>query len=298
MATLRDIRRRIRSVESTQKITSAMKLVAAAKLRRAQERIVSARPYAVKMAELLSSLVRRAEGEAHPLLVRRPAARKRLVIITADKGLCGAFNSNILRASLAFLREQGETSVTLVVVGKKARDFYRRRQYEIKSEMLGFFDRLAYSHAQELAGGLMQEYLSGEVDEVHLMYNEFRSVAVQRVKREQLLPIESAEAVDGQGGPGGAAGPAGDYIYEPSPEAILAALLPRHVTTQVYRALMESVAGEYGARMTAMEAATKNAKEMISVLSIQYNKARQERITKELLDIVGGAEALRQSVEA
>lgn len=298
MATLRDIRRRIRSVESTQKITRAMKLVAAAKLRRAQERLVAARPYAVKMAQLLSSLVRRAEGEAHPLLVRRPAARKRLVIITSDKGLCGAFNSNILRASLAFLREQGETSVTLVVVGKKARDFYRRRRYEIKSEMLGFFDRLAYSHAQELAGGLMQEYLSGEVDEVHLLYNEFRSVAVQRVKRAQLLPIEPADAPDGQVGPGGPEGAAGDYIYEPSPEAILAALLPRHVTTQVYRALMESVAGEYGARMTAMEAATKNAKEMISVLSIQYNKARQERITKELLDIVGGAEALRQSVEA
>lgn len=293
MATLRDIRRRIRSVESTQKITRAMKLVAAAKLRRAQERIMSARPYAVKMAELLASLVRRAEGEAHPLLVRREAARKRLVIITADKGLCGAFNSNILRASLAFLREQGETSVTLVVVGKKARDFYRRRPYQIKSEMLGFFDRLAYSHAQELAGGLMQEYLAGEVDEVHLMYNEFRSVAVQRVKREQLLPIEPAATPDGEG-----EAAAGDYIYEPSPEAILAALLPRHVTTQVYRALMESVAGEYGARMTAMEAATKNAKEMIGVLTIQYNKARQERITKELLDIVGGAEALRQAVEA
>jgi F-type H+-transporting ATPase subunit gamma len=293
MATLRDIRRRIRSVESTQKITRAMKLVAAAKLRRAQERIMSARPYAVKMAELLSSLVRRAEGEAHPLLVRREAARKRLVIITADKGLCGAFNSNILRASLAFLREQGEASVTLVVVGKKARDFYRRRPYRIKSEMLGFFDRLAYSHAQELAGGLMQEYLAGEVDEVHLMYNEFRSVAVQRVRREQLLPIEPAATPDGEG-----EAAAGDYIYEPSPEAILAALLPRHVTTQVYRALMESVAGEYGARMTAMEAATKNAKEMIGVLTIQYNKARQERITKELLDIVGGAEALRQAVEA
>lgn len=293
MATLRDIRRRIRSVESTQKITRAMKLVAAAKLRRAQERIMSARPYAIKMAELLSSLVRRAEGEAHPLLVRRDAARKRLVIITADKGLCGAFNSNILRASLAFLREQGATGVTLVVVGKKARDFYRRRPYEVKSEMLGFFDRLAYSHAQELAGGLMQEYLAGEVDEVHLMYNEFRSVAVQRVKREQLLPIEPAAAGETEG-----EAAAGDYIYEPSPEAILAALLPRHVTTQVYRALMESVAGEYGARMTAMEAATKNAKEMIGVLTIQYNKARQERITKELLDIVGGAEALRQAVEA
>jgi F-type H+-transporting ATPase subunit gamma len=292
MATLRDIRRRIRSVESTQKITRAMKLVAAAKLRRAQERILSARPYAIKMAELLASLVSRTESEEHPLLTRRPPARRRLVIITADKGLCGAFNSNVLRASLAFLREAGRTDVTLVVVGKKARDFFRRRQWEVKSEMLGFFDRLAYSHAQELADQLMNEYLSGEVDEVHLMYNEFRSVAVQRVKREQLLPIEPAQVPDAEEAAGG------DYIYEPSPEAILAALLPRHVTTQVYRALMESVAGEYGARMTAMEAASKNAKEIIGVLTIQYNKARQERITKELLDIVGGAEALRQAVEA
>jgi F-type H+-transporting ATPase subunit gamma len=293
MATLRDIRRRIRSVESTQKITRAMKLVAAAKLRRAQERILSARPYAIKMAELLSSLVSRTESQEHPLLARRPPARRRLVIITADKGLCGAFNSNVLRASLAFLREAGQTDVTLVVVGKKARDFFRRRQWEIKSEMLGFFDRLAYSHARELADQLMKEYLSGDVDEVHLVYNEFRSVAVQRVTREQLLPIEPARV---PGGDEAAAG--GDYIYEPSPEAILAALLPRHVITQVYRALMESVAGEYGARMTAMEAATKNAKEIIGVLTIRYNKARQERITKELLDIVGGAEALRQAVEA
>ena len=294
MATLRDIRRRIRSVESTQKITRAMKLVAAAKLRRAQERIMSARPYAIKMAELLSSLVRRAEGEAHPLLVRREAARKRLVIITADKGLCGAFNSNILRASLAFLREQGATGVTAGGGGQEGARLLPPPPVRRSSrEMLGFFDRLAYSHAQELAGGLMQEYLAGEVDEVHLMYNEFRSVAVQRVKREQLLPIEPETAGQGEG-----EAAAGDYIYEPSPEAILAALLPRHVTTQVYRALMESVAGEYGARMTAMEAATKNAKEMIGVLTIQYNKARQERITKELLDIVGGAEALRQAVEA
>ena len=291
MATLRDIRRRIRSVQSTQKITRAMKLVAAAKLRRAQERIIEARPYALKMAELLSSLVTRAGDEEHPLLARRTTGRKRLVIITADKGLCGAFNSNILRASIAFLREQGQTDITLVVVGKKARDFYRRRQWEVKSEMLGFFDQLAYAHAQELAGQLIQSYLAQDVDEVHLLYNEFRSVAVQRVKREQLLPIAAEAAEDGQGA-------GGDYIYEPSPEAILAALLPKHVTTQVYRALMESVAGEYGARMTAMESATKNAKEMIDVLTIQYNKARQERITKELLDIVGGAEALRQMQEA
>jgi F-type H+-transporting ATPase subunit gamma len=292
MATLRDIQRRIRSVQSTQKITKAMKLVAASKLRRAQERITAARPYAIKMGELLSGLVGRTEGDAHPLLARRTTGRKRLVVITADKGLCGAFNSNILRASLAFLREQGNVDVTLVVVGRKARDFYRRRSWQVKSEMLGFFDRLAYSHAQELANELMQSYLAEDVDEVSLMYNEFRSVAVQRVKRQQLLPIEADAAEAGHGTAGG------DYLFEPSPDAILASLLPRHVTTQVFRALMESVAGEYGARMTAMESASKNAKEMIDVLTIQYNKARQERITKELLDIVGGAEALRQTVEA
>ena len=292
MATLRDIKRRIRSVESTQKITKAMKLVAAAKLRRAQERVIGARPYAQKMGELLGSLVSRVGDDGHPLLVRRTGSRKRLVVITADKGLCGAFNSNVLRAATSYLRGGDNVDVTLVVVGKKSRDFFRRRDWPVKSEMLGFFDRLAYSHAQELAGGLMADYLAGEIDEVHLIYNEFRSVAVQRVTQQRLLPIE-AEAVAGGGDAVG-----GEYIFEPGPDAILASLLPRHVTTQVYRALMESVAGEFGARMTAMEAATKNAKEMIGVLTIQYNKARQERITKELLDIVGGAEALRQSTEA
>jgi len=291
MATLRDIQRRIRSVQSTQKITKAMKLVAASKFRRAQERILAARPYATKMRELLAGLGGQAGDEPQPLLTRRETGRKRLVIITADKGLCGAFNSNILRESLRFLRDASEASVTLVVVGKKARDFYRRRQFTVKSEMLGIFDRLAYSHAQELAGGLMQDYLAGDVDEVHLMYNEFRSVAVQHPVRQQLLPIEAESGGDD-------AGPQEEYLYEPGPEAILASLLPRHVTVQVYRALMESAAGEYGARMTAMEAASKNAREMIHVLTIQYNKARQERITKELLDIVGGAESLRQAVEA
>jgi F-type H+-transporting ATPase subunit gamma len=295
MATLRDIQRRIRSVQSTQKITKAMKLVAAAKFRRAQERILEARPYATKMGELVDGLVARTAGEeTHPLLAERSTGRKRLVVITADKGLCGAFNSNILRESLRFLRGAEEVSVTLVVVGKKARDFYRRRQFTVKSEMLGFFDRLAYSHAQELANGLMQNFLADEVDEVHLMYNEFRSVAVQRPVRRQLLPLGAS----GAGEDAAADGPQEQYLYEPSPEGILASLLPRHVTIQVYRALMESVAGEYGARMTAMESASKNARDMINVLTIQYNKARQERITKELLDIVGGAEALRQSVEA
>jgi F-type H+-transporting ATPase subunit gamma len=294
MATLRDIQRRIRSVQSTQKITKAMKLVAASKFRRAQERLFEARPYAKKMNELLSGLVERTGDETHALLARRDTGRKRLVIITADKGLCGAFNSNVLRESLRFLQGTGETSVTLVVVGRKARDFYRRRHFTVKSEMLGVFDRLAYSHAQEIANALMRDYLTEEVDEVHLMYNEFRSVAVQRPVRQQLLPIQAdAESDDKED-----AGPQEEYLYEPGPEAILASLLPRHVTTQVYRALMESAAGEFGARMTAMESASKNAREMINVLTIQYNKARQERITKELLDIVGGAEALHQSAEA
>ncbi|PYN40669.1 MAG: ATP synthase F1 subunit gamma, partial [Candidatus Rokuibacteriota bacterium] len=285
MATLRDIQRRIRSVQSTQKITRAMKLVAAAKLRRAQERILAARPYAGKMSELLGNLVSAASGSdetQHPLLEQREGPRRQIVIITADKGLAGAFNANVIRRALEFVRQSNTAEVTLVVVGRKARDFYRRRPWTIKRDMIGFWDRLAYTHAAELADYFMQQYLDGEVDEVHLVYNEFRSVAVQRPVREQLLPIPSTAE-------GETDTTVVDYLYEPNPKAILDELLPRHVRTQVFRALMESLAGEYGARMTAMEAATKNAKEMIDVLTIQYNKARQEKITKELLDIVGGA---------
>jgi len=295
MATLRDIQRRIRSVQSTQKITRAMKLVAAAKLRRAQERILSARPYAGKMSELLANLVGAAEGSdgaQHPLLEQREGPRRQIVIITADKGLAGAFNTNVIRRALEFVRQSNTAEVTLVVVGRKARDFYRRRPWTIKRDLIGFWDRLAYTHAAELADYFMQQYLDGEVDEVHLIYNEFRSVAVQRPVREQLLPIPRKAESEAD------TAAAVDYLYEPSPKAILDELLPRHVRTQVFRALMESLAGEYGARMTAMEAATKNAKEMIDILTIQYNKARQEKITKELLDIVGGAEALKQGAEA
>ena len=294
MATLRDIQRRIRSVQSTQKITRAMKLVAAAKLRRAQERILAARPYAGKMSELLGNLVSAASGSdetQHPLLEQREGPRRQIVIITADKGLAGAFNANVIRRALEFVRQSKTAEVTLVVVGRKARDFYRRRPWTIKRDMIGFWDRLAYAHAAELADYFMQQYLDGEVDEVHLVYNEFRSVAVQRPVREQLLPIPSTAE-------GETDTTVVDYLYEPNPKAILDELLPRHVRTQVFRALMESLAGEYGARMTAMEAATKNAKEMIDVLTIQYNKARQEKITKELLDIVGGAEALKQGSES
>jgi len=298
MATLRDIQRRIRSVQSTQKITRAMKLVAAAKLRRAQERVLAARPYAAKMGELLGNLVSAAsgrDGAQHPLLEQREGPRRQIVIITADKGLAGAFNANVIRRALEFVRQSNTAEVTLVVVGRKARDFYRRRQWTIKRDLIGFWDRLAYSHASELADYFMQQYLDGEVDEVYLVYNEFHSVVIQRAVREQLLPIprKDEDKTDVA-----ADSPAVDYLYEPNPKAILDELLPRHVRTQVFRALMESLAGEYGARMTAMEAATKNAKEMIDVLTIQFNKARQEKITKELLDIVGGAEALKQGSES
>ena len=293
MPTLRDIQRRIRSVQSTQKITRAMKLVAAAKLRRAQERILAARPYANKMAELLGNLVSGADENGHPLLEQREGPRRQIVIITADRGLAGAFNSSIIRRAVELIRESSTAELTLVVVGRKARDFFRRRPHTIKRDMIGFWDRLAYSHACELADYFMQEYLDNEVDEVFLLYNEFRSVAFQRPVRVQLLPIPRAATGAGEGTTEGV-----DYIYEPSADAILGDLLPRHVRMQVYRALMESLAGEYGARMTAMEAATKNAKDMIDILTIQYNKARQEKITKELLDIVGGAEALKQGAEA
>ncbi len=288
MATLRDIKRRIGSVKSTQQITKAMKLVAAAKLRRAQERIIEARPYAFKMQEVLASLALRTDPQLHPLLQRHETGKKILVVIAADKGLCGGFNSNIMRRSLELLRKPaGEVAMTLVVVGRKARDFYRRRPYTIRSEEVGFFDRLAYSHAAALGQDLVKAYVSEEADEVQLVYNEFKSVATQRVVVERLLPIEPLPPPKDLA--------AIDFIYEPSPQAVLEGLLPKHVEVQVYRALMESLAGEYGARMTAMDAATKNASEMIDLLTLQFNKARQERITKELLEVVAGAEALRQA---
>jgi F-type H+-transporting ATPase subunit gamma len=302
MATLRDIRRRITSVKSTQQITRAMKLVAAAKLRRAQERILEARPYAHKMGEVLADLALRTPGGMHPLLEKREAGdngaaregasrRKMLVVISGDRGLCGGFNSNIIRRSVEFLRahrDDPEISMALMVVGRKVRDFYRRRgEITVRSEYANFFDKLAYSHAAEIAKDFTRAYLTEEVDEVHLLYNEFKSVATQRVVVEQLLPIEPTEVPEGK--------PIVEFLFEPSPAAILERLLPKHVEVQVYRALMESLAAEYGARMTAMENATKNASEMIDLLTLQFNKARQERITKELLEIVGGAEALRQA---
>jgi F-type H+-transporting ATPase subunit gamma len=259
MATLRDIRRRITSVKSTQQITRAMKLVAAAKLRRAQERILEARPYSYKMGEVLSDLALRSPRELHPLLMKHEVAadtrgeRKMLVIISGDRGLCGAFNSNIIRRSVEFLRayqDDPEIGLTLMVVGRKVRDFYRRRgQYTLRSEYASFFDRLAYSHAAQIAQDLTSAYVEGEADEVHLVYNEFKSVATQRVVVEQLLPIQPAAVPEGES--------VVEFIFEPSPATVLERLLPKHVEVQIYRALLESLAAEYGARMTAMENATR-----------------------------------------
>jgi len=297
MPTLRDIKRRIASVKSTQQITRAMKLVAAAKLRRAQERVTEARPYCRIMDEMVSDLALRSPREMHPLL-RGPVSdggdgttSKLLLVITGDRGLCGAFNSNIIRRSLDLLRadqDNPDVSLVLIVVGRKARDFYRRRgPVAIRSEYVNFFDKLAFSHAAQIGQDVASAYAANEVDQVQLVYNEFRSAASQRVVVETLLPIESAA--------GSEEAPGVEYLFEPSPKAILEALLPRHVEVQVYRALIESLAAEYGARMAAMDNATKNASEMIDLLTIQFNKARQERITKELLEIVSGAEALRQA---
>lgn len=291
MSTLRDIRRRITSVKSTQQITRAMKLVAAAKLRRAQERLLAARPYAQAMAGVLADLALRSPREAHPLLAERVGGRKLLVIISSDRGLCGGFNSNIIRRSVEALRPdpgEPEARFSLVVVGRKVRDFYRRQgQAEIRAEHVNIFDSLSYSHAAEIARGVMEAFVGEEVDEVHLLYNEFKSAAAQRVVVEQLLPIRPAAAME--------EGPPAAFEFEPSPTAVLERLLPKHVEVAVYHALMESLAAEYGARMTAMENATRNASEMIDSLTLQFNKARQERITRELLEIVGGAEALRQA---
>jgi F-type H+-transporting ATPase subunit gamma len=292
MATLRDIRRRIASVQNTQKITRAMKLVAAAKLRRAQERVLESRPYAALMTHMAEDVAVRAPRDAHPLLREgrlleaEGGPHKLILVVSGDRGLCGAFNSNVIRRSLELVRagEREHVALSLIVVGRKVRDFYKKREVAVRSEYIQIFDKLAFAHAQQIGQEVAAAFTAGEVDAVDLVYNEFRSVVSQRVVTQRLLPLPV---------------PAGDeapeeFIFEPSPAAILEQLLPRHVETQVYRALMESVAAEYGARMTAMDNATKNASEVIELLTIQFNKARQERITRELLEIVGGAEALRQ----
>ncbi|HWS86691.1 MAG TPA: ATP synthase F1 subunit gamma [Pyrinomonadaceae bacterium] len=296
MANLLDIRRRIKSVKNTQQITKAMKMVSAAKLKRAQERAVSARPFAVKMAEVLTDLASQAgEDFKHPLMDARGDERYLLVLVTADKGLAGAFNANLIKAAQAFIREHDGKAVEILAVGRKGRDFFRRRGSEIAGEYIGLTGkgRIEHAEALEIARDVMRRFMEDEgLDKVFVIFNEFRSVISQRVVVEQILPVAR---VEDEGGEEGAASnePRSlvGYKYEQPPEEIFSQLLPRLVETQIYRALLESVASEQGARMTAMDSASKNAGELIQSLTLNMNRIRQASITREIIEIVSGAAA-------
>jgi len=288
MATLRTIRRRIGSVRSTRQITRAMKLVAAAKLRRAQERVTAARPFAEKIAEVLGRIVVRADASVHPLLARRETKRIDLLVIASDRGLCGGFNANVLRKAEAFLleREPRGLAVSISVTGRKAREYFRRRRRELHKVLADLRREPNMTLATEIGDDLIARYVNGETDEVWILYSEFRSAMSQRPTLQRILPMgEMAGAAEAED--------ALDYKYEPSPDELLRDLLPRTVHVQILRGLLESAASEQGARMTAMDSATNNASDMIDRLTLLYNRARQASITKELVEIVSGAEALK-----
>src|SRR5881396_2138756 len=284
MPNLLDIRRRIRSVKNTQQITKAMKTVSAAKLRRAQERVFNARPYAQQLRNVLGNLTVRIENIAHPLLEVRPEERILLIIVTADRGLCGAFNSNVIRTAQSFIRDHGGQPLSLVMVGRKGRDFFRRRAITIRSEFVNIFARLNYGHAKDISENAVQAYSNAEVDAVYVVYNEFKSVIQQRLVVEKVLPISRAELRE--------TAPQLDYIFEQPPQEIFNRLLPRYVEIQIYRALLESAASEHGARMASMDTATRNAGEMIDMLTLNMNRVRQAAITREIIEVVSGAGAL------
>jgi len=291
MPTLRDIKRRINAVKSTRQITKAMKMVAAAKLRKAQMRMLQMRPYAERMNEVLRSLADTPDGEIHPLLAFRPRRGIELMVITSDRGLCGAFNSNILRAASQLIQEkrgQGFDRITISVVGKKARDYFKRRNIEVRRAWTGLSGSLTYSDAQEIAKDIIDSYLEHVMDEVIILYNRFKTVMTQEVTSFRLLPYTLPESHEEKSETVSSA-----YIFEPSRQEIYNQLLPKNIEIQIYSALLESQASEEAARMTAMENATKNADDMIENLTLQFNKARQASITKELMDIVGGVEALK-----
>jgi len=299
MPSLIDLRRRIRAVKNTQQITKAMKMVAASKLRRAQERVLSARPYAVQMQRVLASVASRVDPSIHPLLaVREPRsnARTLVVTITGDKGLCGSFNTNVIKAAGAYIVEH-PMPCTLGLVGRKGRDFFARRGFAVLFEQIGIFQKLRYDDARAIAQTAVEAFLSGEADRVMVVYNEFRSVMTQRVVVYQLLPVARAD-VDATGAgprpisPGSDPTAQIDYLYEPSAQEIFNQLLPRYIEVQVYRALLESNAAFFAAQMTAMDTATKNSAEMIGTLTLYMNKVRQAAITREIIEVVSGAEAL------
>ena len=292
MPNLLDIRRRLKSVKNTQQITKAMKMVSAAKLKRAQDRVVTARPFANKMMEIMGELAGRTdESFRHPLLDQREDNRYLLVLITADKGLCGAFNTNLIKAAQAFIDAHPGKDIELMTVGRKGRDFFRRRNVPIASEYIGLTGkgRVEFGEALEVARDVINRFTEDKtIDKVYIIYNEFRSVLQQRVVLEQLLPIARADADDETGQTKNLI----DYVYEQPPAEIFSKLLPRLIETQVFRALLESVASEHGARMTAMDSASKNASELIDTLTLNMNRVRQAAITNEIIEVVSGASAL------
>lgn len=287
MPNLRDIKKRIKSVKNTQQITKAMKMVSAAKLRRAEEAIKQARPYANKMIGVISSLAMRADQAAHPLLARRDVKRVEVIVITSDRGLCGAFNSGIIKKADSFLRlnKANYESIRFTTVGRKAVDHYRKNGAQVRDEHVNILSGFGYHTAAKIAQDVIAAYANEEVDEVYVLYNEYKSALSQEAVMERVLPIAQLEAESEIS--------TVDYIYEPGREQILEELLPKHIEIQVYRALLESIASEHGARMASMDSATRNAKEMIGRLTLYYNRARQAAITKELVEIVSGAEALK-----
>ena len=298
MPSLIDLRRRIRAVKNTQQITKAMKMVAASKLRRAQERMANARPYAQQMQRVLTSVASRVDPSIHPLLtVRESGAESKtlVIVVSADKGLCGSFNTNIIKAAGAFIVES-PFPCQLGLVGRKGRDYFGRRGFAVAFEQTGIFQKLRYQDAQQIAQTAMDMFIKGEVDRVVLVYNEFRSVISQRVVVYQLLPIARTDVDDAAHPPAVATPthivPSVDYLYEPAPQEIFNQLLPRYVEVQVYRALLESNAAFYAAQMTAMDTATKNSAEMIGSLTLYMNKVRQAAITREIIEVVSGAQAL------
>jgi F-type H+-transporting ATPase subunit gamma len=302
MPSLLDLRRRIRAVKNTQQITKAMKMISASKLRRAQQRVIGARPFALQMQRVLNSLASRVDPASHPLLAEReesPDAKVLLIVVTADKGLAGGFNTNIIKGASIFINKAG-APVALGLVGRKGRDFFKRRGFEVRLEEIGIFQRVKYADAKRIAEMAIDEFTSGRASKVFIVYNEFKSVMQQRVTTEQLLPIPKGDDVrradvqvgQGQGGKAPVAGDV-DYIYEPGPAEILGDLLPKHIEIQVYRALLESAAAEHAARMTAMDAATKNSGEIIDTLTLYMNKVRQAAITREIIEVVSGASAAK-----
>ncbi|MDP2681936.1 MAG: ATP synthase F1 subunit gamma [Deltaproteobacteria bacterium] len=285
MPSLKDIKRRIKSVKNTQQITKAMKMVAAAKLKRAHDDIIAARPYSQKMLDIINSLASRVRPDAHPLLSKKGGGRVELVIVTSDRGLCGGFNSNIIRGSEGFIRKNTDnTGITLNLIGKKAKDYFKRRGLTIRQERPVGSGRPKYTAAAEIAKEIVDSHIKETFDETYLIYSEFKSALSQKLVIQRLLPIESPKESEEE---------ATEYIYEPSQEAILADILPKYIEVQIFMALLESAASEHGARMAAMDSATKNAKEMIEGLTLKYNRLRQAAITKELMEIIGGAEALK-----